>query len=82
MTVGLGLAFGRCISKVSTLAGIGGVLVEKRRTVVTFGNALAIGRCISKVSTFTKIGGFLVAKRGTVVTFGLAFGRRTSKVST
>ena len=57
MTVGLGLAFGRCISKVSTLAGIGGVLVEKRRTVVTFGHGLAIGRCISKCQHSQRVEG-------------------------
>ena len=36
-----------------------GVVVAKRRTVITFG--LALGRRVSKVSTFTEIGGVLVA---------------------
>ena len=39
------------ITKVSTVTGIGGVLVAKRRTVVTFG--LVPGLCVSKVSTVT-----------------------------
>ena len=41
------------LPKVSTVTGIGGVLVAKRRTVVTFG--LAHGR-VSKVPTLTGIG--------------------------
>ena len=45
----------RRVSKVSTVTGIGGVLVAKRRIVVTFG--LALGRRVSNVSTV------LVAKR-------------------
>ena len=60
--------------------GSGGVVVAKRRTVVTFG--LASGLRVSKVSTVTGIGGVVVAKRRTVVTFGLASGLRVSKVST
>ena len=43
-----------------------GVLVAKRRTVVTVG--LAFGRRVSKASTLTRIGGVLVAKCRTVVT--------------
>ena len=45
-----------------------GVVVAKRRTVVTFG--LVFRRRISNVLTVTGIGGVLVAKRRTVVTFG------------
>ena len=41
--------------KVSTVTGIGGVVVAKRRTVVTFG--LVSGLCVSKVPTVTGIGG-------------------------
>ena len=60
----------------------GGVVVAKRRTVVTFG--FVSFRRVSKVSTVTGIrgGGVVVAKRRTVVTFGLISGRRVSKVST
>ena len=43
------------ITKVSTVTGIGGVVVAKRRTVVTFG--LVSGLRVSKVSTVTGIGG-------------------------
>ena len=68
------------VSKLSTITGIGGVLVAKRSTVVTFGLVLRLR--VSKVSTFTGIGGVLVAKRSTVVTFGLALGLRVSNVST
>ena len=68
-----------CVSKVSTVTGIGRVLVAKRRTVVTFG--LASGLRVSEVSTVTGIGKVLVAKRRTVVTFGRASGLRVSKVS-
>ena len=60
--------------------GSGGVLVAKRRTVVTF--ELVSGLCVSKMSTVTGIGGAVVAKRRTVVTFGLVSGLRVSKVST
>ena len=60
--------------------GSGGVVVAKRRTVVTFG--LAFRRLVSKVSTVTGIRGVVVAKRRTVVTFGLAFRRLVSKAST
>ena len=55
-----GLAFGLRISKMSTVTGIGGVVVAKRRTVVTFG--LVSGVRVSKVSTFTGIRGVVVAK--------------------
>ena len=48
------------VAKVSTVTGIGGVVVAKRRTVVTFG--LASGLRVSKVSTVTGIGGVVVAK--------------------
>ena len=51
---------------------IGGVLVTKRRTVVTCGLALRLR--VSKVSTVSRIRGVAVAKCRTVVTFGLAFG--------
>ena len=54
--------------------GSGGVVVAKRRTVVTFGLVLRLR--VSKVSTVTGIGGAVVAKRRTVVTFGLAAGER------
>ena len=63
-----------CITKVSTVTGIGGVVVAKRRTVVTFG--LVSLRRVSKVSTVTGIGGVVVAKPRTVVTFGLVAGER------
>ena len=66
--------------KVSTVTGIGSVVVAKRRNVVASG--LALGLRVSKVSTVTAIKGVLVAKRKTVVTFGLALGLRVSKVST
>ena len=49
------------VSTVSTVTGIGGVVVAKPRTVVTFG--LVPGLRISKVSTVTGIGGVVVAKR-------------------
>ena len=62
------------ITKVSTVTGIGGVVVAKRRTVITFG--LVSGLRVSKVSTVTGIAGGVVAKRRTVVTFGLASGER------
>ena len=68
------------ITKVSTLTGIGGVVVAKPRTVVTFGLVLRLR--VSKVSTLTGIGGVVVAKSRTVVTFELASGLRISKVST
>ena len=68
------------ITKVSTVTGIGGVVVAKRRTVVTFG--LVSGVRVSKVSTVTGIGGVVVAKPRTVVTFGLVSSLRISKVST
>ena len=77
--VTFGLVSGLRVSKVSTVTGIGGVLVAKRRTVVTFG--LASGLRVSKVSTVTGIGGFLT-KRRTVVAFGFVSGLRVSKVST
>ena len=47
--------------------GSGGVVVAKRRTVVTFG--LAFGIRVSKVSTVRGSGGVLVAKPRSVVTF-------------
>ena len=56
-----------------------GVVVAKRRTVVTFG--LVSGLRVSKVATVTGIGGVVVAKRRTVVTFGLVSGLCVSKVS-
>ena len=58
----------------STVTGIGGVLVAERRTVVTVGLALRLR--VSIVSTVTGIGGVVVAKPRTVVTFGLASGER------
>ena len=54
--------------------GSRGVVVAKRRSVVTFG--LVSGLRVSKVSTVTGIGGVVVAKRRSVVTFGLASGER------
>ena len=66
-------------SRVPTVTGIGGIVVAKRRTVVTF--RLALGRRVSRVPTVTGIGGIVDAKRRTVVTFGFALGRRVSKVS-
>ena len=60
------------LPKVSTVTGIRGVVVAKRRTVVTFG---------PQVSTVTRIGGVVVAKGRTVVTFGPALGLRIPKVS-
>ena len=56
-------------SRLKSVTGIGGVVVAKRRTVVTFG--LVSGGRVSKVSTVTGIGGVVVAKRRAVVTFGL-----------
>ena len=78
--VTFGLAFDLRISKVSTVTGIGGVVVAKPRTVITFG--LVSSLRVSKVSAVTGIGGVLVAKRRTVVTFGLAFDLRISEVPT
>ena len=43
------------VLKVSTVTGIGGVVVSKRRIVVTFG--LVSFRRVSKLSTVTGIGG-------------------------
>ena len=68
------------ITKVSTVTRIGGVVVAKPRTVVTFG--LVASLCVSKVSTVTRIGGVVVAKPRTVVTFGLVASLCVSKVST
>ena len=68
------------VIKVSTVTGIGGVMVAKPRTVVTFG--LVSGLRVSRVSTVTGIGGVIVAKRRTVVTFGLASDLCVSRVST
>ena len=42
--VTFGLAFGLCISKVSTVTGIGGNVVAKCRIVVTFGLAFGEAR--------------------------------------
>ena len=67
--VTLGLVSGLRVSKMSTVTGIGGVVVAKRRTVITFG--LVSGLRVSKVRTVTGIGGVVVAKRRTV-----AFGGR------
>ena len=53
--VTFGLVSGLSVSKVSTVTGIGGVVVAKRRTVVTFG--VVSGLRVSKVSTVTGIGG-------------------------
>ena len=53
----------RNVSRVSTVTGIGGVVVAKGRTVVAFG--LACCPRVSRVSTVTGTG---VAKGGTVVT--------------
>ena len=52
--VTFGLALGPRVSKVSTVTGIGGILVAKRRSVVTFG--LALGRRASKASVITGLG--------------------------
>ena len=60
----------RNVSTVSTVTGIGRVLVAKRRTVVAFG--LACCPRVSTVSTVTGIWRVLVAKHKTVVAFGLA----------
>ena len=68
------------LQKCQQSQGLGGVVVAKGRTVVTFG--LASGLRVSKVSTVTGIGGVVVAKRRTVVTFGLVSRLRVSKVST
>ena len=62
------------ITKVSTITGIGGVVVAKPRTVVNFG--LVSRLRVSKVSTITGIGGVVVSKLRTVVTFGFAPGER------
>ena len=60
------------VPKVSTITGIGGVVVAKRRTVVTRRTVVVVllDLClrVSKVSTITGIGGVVVAKRRTVVT--------------
>ena len=63
-----------------SVKGHRGVVVAKRRNVVTFG--LAFSFCVSKVSTVTGIGRVVVAKHRTVATFGLALGRRVSRVVT
>ena len=60
------------LPKVLTIAGIGGVVVEKRRPIVAFGLAPGLG--VSKVPTVTGMGGVVVAKHRSVVTFGLAQG--------
>ena len=64
----LGFVLRLRVSKVSTVTRIGGVVVAKRRTVVTFGLVLRLR--VSKVSTVTGIGGVVVATRRAVVTFG------------
>ena len=74
------LVLGPRVKKVSTVTGIGGVVVAKPRTVVTF--RLVSFLRVSKVSTVTGIGGVVVAKPRTVVTFRLVSGLRVSKVST
>ena len=74
------VVWGVCVSTVSTVTGIGRVVVAKPRTVVTLG--FVWGVCVSKVSTVTGIGGVVLAKPRTVVTFGLVSGVRVSKVST
>ena len=58
--------FGACASKSQQSQGSGGVVVAKRRTVVTF--RLVSGLGVPKVSTVTGIGRVVVAKRRTVVT--------------
>ena len=69
------------LKSVSTVSRIGGVLVVKRRTVVTVGLVLRLR--VSKASQPSPGSrGGVVAKRRTVVTFGLALGLRVSKVST
>ena len=63
------------LTKVSTVTGIGGAVLAKRRTVVTLGLAsvFASQKC-QQLSTVT--GGVVLAKRRNVVTFGLASGLR------
>ena len=67
------------LTKVSTVTRIGGVVVAKRRTFVTFGLVSRLRD--SKVSIVTVMGGLVVAKPRTVVTFELVSGLRVSKVS-
>ena len=68
------------VPKVSTVTGIGWVIVAKPRTVVAFGVVLRLR--VSIVSTVTGIGGVVVEKRRTVVTVGLVLRLRVSKVLT
>ena len=77
VVVTFGLASVLRVSKVSTVTGIRGFVVAKRKTVVTFGLALVLR--ISKVSTIAEIGGVVVAKRRTVLIFGLVSVIRVSK---
>ena len=67
-------------TKVSTVTGIGGVVVAKPKTVVTFGRVLRLR--VSNVSAVIGIGRVVVAKPKTVVTFGLVLRLRVSTVST
>ena len=60
----------------SIVSGIGGVLVAKRRTVVTF--RVSFGCRSQKVPT-AGIEGVLVAKRKTVITVALALGLRETQ---
>ena len=70
------------VTKLSTIIGIGGVVVAKRKIVVPFGFVLHFR--VSKVPTVIGIGGgiVVVAKRRIVVTFGLVSCLRVSGVST
>ena len=68
------------LQKCQQSRGSGGIVVAKRRTVVTFGCVSSLR--VSKVSTVTGSGGVVVAKRRTVVTFGLVLRLRVSKLPT
>ena len=61
--VTFGLALGLRVSKVSTVTGMGGVVVAKCRTVITFGLALGLRQQSGS-------GGILVAKPRTGANFG------------
>ena len=66
------------VSTVPTVTGMAGIVIAKRRTVVTFG--LVSCDRVSKVRTVTGMARVVIAKRRTVVTFGLVFCDRVSEV--
>ena len=75
--VGLSSLFTFGLTKVSTVKGIGGVVVANRRTVVTFG--LVSRLRVSKVSAVTGIGGVVVDEYVCESMFGEDCTRASSK---